>query len=468
MKESMKNVMRQKLTLMLAFMICLIALVGASGNPPPQTSISIPAKFPAVSVLPSRVELPDPLIMLDGRPVTTREQWFNERRPELIALFQHYMYGTLPPAPKTVRGKLERIDHNALDGKATLKEITVVYGPSELPVIHLMLILPNQRQGPMPVVLGMNYFGNQTLIRDPAVRLPTNWMPARGVGVINNRATETSRGTWVDIWPIEYLIARGYALATFYNGDIDPDTASERGIQTFFQKLNPQLDCGTIAAWAWGLQRAVDYLVTDGDVDKRRIVVTGHSRLGKAALLAAAFDERIALAIPHQAGTGGSAPSRTNIKPEVPFQTDPSRYPIKSPETVKQINDEFPYWFNAHFKEFNNQPDKLPFDQHSLVALCAPRPVLFTNGRNDTWINPAGQFEVLRAAAPVYRLLGAGDFTATEIPPNGKLIDSVLGYFLRPGAHSLTLEDWKAFLDFADKHFGLPKKTLPYRSEGEK
>jgi hypothetical protein len=106
----------------------------------------------------------------------------------------------------------------------------------------------------------------------------------------------------------------------------------------------------------------------------------------------------------------------------------------------------------------------LPFDQHCLLALCAPRPVLFSNGRADTWINPAGQFEVMRAAAPVYRLLGAGDFTAEELPPDGRLIDGVLGYYLRPGGHSLLPEDWKAFLDFADKHLGSPSSNQPLKS----
>ncbi|MBI4328147.1 MAG: acetylxylan esterase [Chloroflexi bacterium] len=411
----------------------------------PQTppSPSVGGKFPPVSELPPRPEMPDPLVMFDGRRVITREQWVNERRPELMALFQHYMYGVLPPRPKEVTGQIERDDPHALGGQATLKEVTVTFGPPELPPIHLMLIVPNQRPGPAPVVLGMNYFGNHTLVRDRAVSLSTNWMPERGAGVVNNRATEASRGTWVDVWRIEYLIDRGYAVATFYNGDIDPDRPDERGLQTHFGKSDPQSDCGTIAAWAWGLQRAVDWLVTAPDLDKNRIIVTGHSRLGKAALLAAAFDERIALAIPHQAGCGGSAPSRT---------------PVKRAETVNQINDKFPHWFNGRFKEFNDRPDRLPFDQHCLVALCAPRPVLFTNGREDIWINPEGQFEVLRAAAPVYRLLGAGDFSATDLPPDGKLIDGTLGYFLRPGGHSLKPEDWKAFLDFADKRLGVPAK----------
>jgi hypothetical protein len=181
----------------------------------------------------------------------------------------------------------------------------------------------------------------------------------------------------------------------------------------------------------------VDYLVTDPDVDPKRIAVVGHSRNGKTALLAAAFDERIALAIPHQAGCGGTAPSRGTIG-----------------ESVKQINDRFPHWFNAEFKKFNDQPDKLPFDQHCLVALMAPRPVLLSNAQEDQWANPAGQFEVLLAAEPVYRLLKAGGLDAKQMPPLGKLVDSKLGYFIRPGKHSMTREDWLVFLDFADRHLG--------------
>ena len=128
----------------------------------------------------------------------------------------------------------------------------------------------------------------------------------------------------------------------------------------------------------------------------------------------------------------------------------------KPPETVADINDKFPHWFNSRFKEFNTQPERLPFDQNCLVALCAPRPVLFTNGRADTWINPAGQFEVLRGAASVYRLLRAGDFHAEDLPADGELIGDALGYYLRAGGHSLLKQDWKIFLDFADRHLGPP------------
>src|SRR5262249_34196900 len=274
---------------------------------------------------------------------------------------------------------------------------------------------------------------------------PTAWMYGQYPGVKDNRATEAGRGTQLDVWALDQSIDRGYAVATFYNGDVDPDRPDVReGIQLHLRKPGDKPgphDWGTIAAWAWGVQRAVDYLVTDKDIDKERIAVVGHSRLGKTALLAAAFDDRIALATPHQAGCGGTAPSRTD-NPKA--------------ETVKRINTSFPHWFDDTFKEFNDQVDRLPFDQHCLAALCAPRAVLYTNAVEDQWANPDGQFEMLKAADPVYRLVGTGGLAAKTMPEPGKLIDSTLGYYIRPGKHSMTREDWKVFLDFADKHFGKP------------
>ena len=216
--------------------------------------------FPSPADLPAQSGLPDPLIMLDGRKVTNREMWVKERRPELIRLFQHYMYGRLPPRPKAVSGIVARVDVSAFGGKATLSEVTIRFGPPEVPPIHLLLVVPNRRTAPAPVVLGMNYFGNHTLLHDRRVRLADNWMPERGEGVVENRATEASRGTRAEIWRIEEMIDRGYAVATFYNGDVDPDTPDRRGLQRFFPVADSADACGTIGAWAWGLQRAVDYL----------------------------------------------------------------------------------------------------------------------------------------------------------------------------------------------------------------
>jgi hypothetical protein len=411
------------------------------------TAMTRAADFPAPDKLPSRPDLPDPLVMLDGTRVTTKEQWQTKRRPELKKLFEHYMYGAQPKAG-SVQATLVHDDGKAFGGKASLMEIDLAFGPApaDAPRIHLLLVIPNKPKGPVPCFVGMNFCGNHALVDDPKVRVPTAWMYA-GPGVKGHRATDEGRGKQKDVWALEQSIDRGYAVATFYNGDIDPDENGKRaGIRPFLTDSKEDVEKGqataTIMAWAWGISRAVDYLVSDKYLDAKRIAVVGHSRLGKTAILAAAFDERIALAVPHQAGCGGTAPSRChNAKAE----------------TVKRINNSFPHWFDANFKKFDDDTTKLPFDQNCLAALVAPRPLLFSNAVEDQWANPPGQFDVLKAAEPVYKLLGAGGLDAKEMPEPGRLIDSTLGYYIRPGIHSMTKDDWKVFLDFADKHFGKPR-----------
>lgn len=398
------------------------------------------AEFPAPRDLPSRTDLPDPLVMLDGTKVATKEQWVEKRRPELKALFQHYMYGAIPPA-KPVTAKLLHEDAKAFGGKATLREVSLSALPDH--EFRLLIVTPNKRKGPAACFVGPNFSGNHTLVDDPKVAVTSAWMYANRPGVRDGRATDDGRGKSKDVWNLEGSIERGYAVATFYPGEIDPDRADLRaGVRPLLPK---DFDTATIACWAWGIHRAVDFLATLKDeIDPKRFIAVGHSRLGKTALLAAAFDERIAMAIPLQAGTGGSAPSR------------PLGPKADKAESVKRINTSFPHWFSGRFKEFNDDPGRLPFDQHCLVALCAPRPVLFPNAQEDLWANPDGQFEILKAADPVYRLLGAGGLDATAAPPLGKLVDSNLGYFIRAGKHAMTREDWQAFWDYADKQLGQP------------
>jgi hypothetical protein len=292
----------------------------------------------------------------------------------------------------------------------------------------------------VPVFVGANFYGNHTVLDDPTIALPKTWVPPKSPGAVDSKATDAGRGKGIDTWNAELIIDRGYALATFYCGDIDPDKNDfSDGVHAAFMKPGEKRNnqsWGTVAAWAWGLQRAVDYLITNPDIDKNKIAAVGHSRLGKTAIVAAAFDDRIAMSIPLQAGCGGTAPSRGKIG-----------------EPVTRINTSFPHWFCDEFKKFNDKTELIPFDQHCLVALCAPRPVLFSNAEEDTWANPAGQFEVLQAADPVYRLLGAGGLDAKAMPESGKLVDSTLGYFIRPGKHSMSRVDWEAILNFADKHF---------------
>lgn len=399
------------------------------------------AEFPPAEKLPVKPDLPDPLVMMDGTKVASKDDWFKKRRPELKELFQHYMYGKLPDAVK-VTAKINHEDPKAFGGKATLREVVLSLGSPEIGKIHLLLVTPNARKESTACFVGMNFCGNHAIVSDPKILLPTCWMYPNRKGVKDNKASDEGRGTEIDTWNLEQSIDRGFAVATFYNGDIDPDRADQRGgVRPAWipDGKTPPDHTATIMAWAWGIHRAIDYLVTLKEIEARKIVCVGHSRLGKTALVAAAFDDRIAIAMPHQAGCGGTAPSRGTVG-----------------ESVKRINTSFPHWFCGNFKNFNDTPAKLPFDQHCLAALCAPRPVLFTNALEDSWANPDGQFDVLKAADPVYRFLDAGGLEAKERPATGKLLDSKLGYFIRDGKHSMNREDWKAFLDFADKNLGKP------------
>ena len=405
-------------------------------------------EFPPPDQLKPHGGVPDPLVFFDGRKVETKDQWEKERRPELKKLFQHYMYGQLPPRP-TLTGMSATEPKDCLDGKATLRQITLTFEKPKLDhKIRVLLVTPKQAQGLIPVFIGMNFCGNHAVLDDPSIDIPASWAYKSCDGVENDHATEKGRGSQKDVWNVDLIIERGYALATFYSGDIDPDTPDfADGLNAELYDLSKPLPgdaSGTIACWAWGYHRVVDYLLSNKDrLDKKRIIAVGHSRNGKTALLAAAMDERIALAIPHQAGCGGTAPSRTSDT---------------RAESVQRINTSFPHWFCDNFTLFNEQTDRLPFDQHCLAALCAPRPVLFTNAEEDVWANPSGQFDMLRAATPVYKLLGVEGLKADSQPPHNELVASRLGYFIRPGKHSMTRLDWEVFLDFADKQLGAPAR----------
>lgn len=436
--------MRESFTfaLLTLLIVAVVPMATAQVFPPIQ-------KLPDPAYLQSQPGLPDPLVMFDGQKVEDKETWVRDRRPELKRLFQHYMYGYMPGRPKMTT-VVEREDRHYFSGKATKREVALKIGDAR--PIHVLVILPNHRTKPAPVFVCIAFCGTYAAVNDPTIPIPEGWM-FPGKGVVKNRATEEGRGSAVDVWNIERTIDRGYGVALFYNGDVEPDDKSSRdGVRYHITRMTPsprrgetvgvrgELDWGAIAAWAWGAQRVVDYLVKDHDVDKKRIAVVGHSRNGKAALLAGAFDERIALTIPLQAGCGGTAPSRGTVG-----------------ESVTRINTSFPHWFNSNFKQFNDRPELLPFDQHELIALCAPRPVLLSNAEEDTWANPHGQFEMLQAADPVYRLLGVEGLSAAAMPAMNMLVTSRLGYFIRPGAHSMTRTDWDAFLNFADKQLGKPR-----------
>jgi hypothetical protein len=365
----------------------------------------------ALAADPPKFDFPDPLEMQDGTKVKSKDDWETKRKPELKELFQKHMYGRYPSVKTKVRGKVLFDDPKAFGGAGTLREVELSMGINDSPLMYLLIAVPNERpKVEAPVFVGINFSGNHTLIGDERVRIPTVWMPSNFPGVKDNKATAAGRGKNATVWPLETIVKAGYAVVTFHTGDVDPDNKDKReGMRPFITPYPPgELPDdfpASIMCWAWGIHRAVDFVVTQPEFDAKRVAVIGHSRLGKTALLAGAFDDRIACVFPHQAGCGGTGPSR---------HADPKA------EGVKRINTSFPHWFSTSFKEFNDDPTKLPFDQHCLLALCAPRPVLYSNATEDLWANPSGQFDMMRRATPVYDLLGVEGMKAATMPRRGR------------------------------------------------
>ena len=388
--------------------------------------------------------LPDPLITASGDVVSEPSQWASIRRPEILTLFEEHVYGRTPPGPFPVSVSVDEEESQALDGAARRKQVTVrLRGEEAWPGIRVLVYLPAGAEGPVPVFLALNYYGNQSIHPDPAILLSDRWMRQNDdFGIVDNRATEASRGVRRSRWPVESILARGYGLVTAYYGDVDPDfdDGFRNGVHAVLDQEGTERDAsawGSIGAWAWGLSRIMDYLATDPDVDAGRVAVMGHSRLGKTALWAGAQDERFAMVISNDSGAGGAALSRRRFG-----------------ETVRAINEGFPHWFNDRFTEYDGREDQLPVDQHMLLSLIAPRPLYVASAVEDRWADPRGEFLSLHHAAPVYGLFEALAFP-TEWPEVGvPAVEGRLGYHVRPGVHDVTEYDWERFMDFADEVLG--------------
>lgn len=401
------------------------------GLPPPNYDESLVPSY----------ELPDPLRLESGELVREARQFMTERRPELLEAFRRHVYGRLQ-AELVVEVGDAGPRHELPGALGWMRELDVRLSSTRGSLsIGVLLHLPRAAARPAPVLLGLNLFGNHTLHPDPRIALPRGWMPEHaGVGLVGHVATAASRGMHAGRWPVELALARGYALATAYAGDIDPDF--DDGFENGLHALLPETDGtrpddapGTIAAWAFGLSRLLDALSTLPELDQRRVAVIGHSRLGKAALWAAAQDERFALAISNQSGCGGAALSKRCFG-----------------ERLLHINRRFPHWFCGGFRRFDERERELPLDQHQLLALLAPRPLYVGSAAADAWADPKGELLACVAASPVYRLFGlTGAPTLDELPSLDQSIGEHIGYHVRPGGHDITARDFWHYLDFCDR-----------------
>jgi endo-1,4-beta-xylanase len=339
--------------------------------------------------LPASKELVDPFTFNDGTRVKSTSDW-EKRRQEIKKLFAEYEYGHLPPTPKqwTLEDDEEEMSVDPESGAITqILQATFKHEDREL-VMHIRLVLPKEPRN-VPIVIQPS-FGPLRRKSTPADKQPR----------------------WPD--PAKEFAERGYAYAEFQVTDIaadDREKPRDGGIYEFFGE---DIDCGALMAWAWGFHRVVDVLEDIGQVDTDKIVVTGHSRYGKAALIAGAFDERIALTAPSHSGCAGTAPFR---------------FIYGKSEQLENIAGAFPYWFSPGFDEFAKEVDKLPVDQHLLRALVAPRAQLSTEGTQDAWTNPEGSQLTYLAAKEVYKFLGVPDKISIHfrevghIPNHGDVLD---------------------------------------------
>jgi len=427
--------------LLSASAVCLSFALAASARPPNYDESKI-----------APYTLPDPLTFADGTKLTSPDQW-PRRRAEILALFEDQMYGIIPPPPATLR--LETLeDREILDGRATRKQIRMWFNAADTgPKIDWILFIPKHAAAPVPAYIGLNYYGNQEIDPDPAIRITDGWLRNNEKHLITgNRASEKSRGLFPNAWPYKQLVARGYALATACYGEVAPDDKLlyTNGVHTLFPPSTPGVgnDTTALAAWAWALMRGMDMLAREPAVDTTRVAVVGCSRLAKAALLAGAKDERFAVVIPNQTGGGGVPLAKRDYGENVALQ-----------------NQNFPHWFCGNFRQYSDNEAAMPFDQHLLLAACAPRR-LYVSSFPGKWFDPLGEFLSMKAAEPVWAFLGRPGLPADAWPDEmAPSLGTHLAYHRRPFEHGIAIYDWQCYLAFTDRAFGVAIDWQPTKTD---
>jgi hypothetical protein len=301
--------------------------------------------------------------------------------------------------------------------------------------MDLLIYLPADARQPVPLLLNLGFSANNTAVKDPGVKVGTRWDRRQ-----NKRVPATRGFGYLNVVPV---VEKGFGIATFNYSDVDPDAlgAVMYGVRKLYlkegQTESAPDEWGSIAAWAWGLSRAVDYFETDKDVDAQRIAIMGVSRLGKTVLWAGAHDTRIAMVIASCSGEGGAALSRRNYGETIGHLTAPTRYP---------------YQFCANYGKWADKVDEFPVDAHMLIALIAPRPVLLQTGNTDKWSDPYGEFLAAVAAEPVYELLGKEGLGTDKIPAAGEPLLHTIGFVMHDGGHGPSPADFPVFLEFMQMH----------------
>ena len=382
--------------------------------------------------------LPDPLVMNDGRKVKNARMWYSERRPEILGMFYKYQYGMVPEKPKDMSFNVFDKGSPALGGKAIRKQVTVYFTKDTSDYkMDILIYLPADARGPVPVFLNISFSHNATVADDPGIKGGFVW-GRDGKKMPVNRSAGFGR---IDIGQ---FLSEGIGFANIYYGDIEPDFATgyRYGVRGYYQKPDttyPGPDrWGAISAWSWGLSRAMDYFETDPQIDSRKVALFGVSRLGKTVLWTGARDSRFAMVIASCSGEGGAALSRRNYGENIDHMTHPTRY--------------F-YQFALNWRNYKDDFSKSPVDANLLVALLAPRPLLLQTGDTDYWSDPKGEFLSAAASEPVWKLLGKKGLGTTVWPAAGQPILNDLGYYMHAGGHGAMPGDYPVFIRFMKMHF---------------